>query len=140
MLDTGALLHFTPYKSNLAAEALLEELISVSTMKGLMNVSKMGTVFLDIMNAKGVQKKIWLHPVYVLPSGTARLLSVGQFLQNGFTLSGNSHGLKLYKPGQSKPFLKGILSGPRLSTFIIEAAPSRYKSMYSEDVFAAGYC
>jgi hypothetical protein len=139
MLDTGALLHFTPYKSNLAAEAPLEESISVSTMKGPMNVSKMGTVFLDVVNAKGVQKKIWLYLVYVLPGGTAQLLFIGQFLQNGFTLSGNSHGLKLYKPGRSKPFLKGIPSGLHLSTFIIEATLSRHKSMYSEDVFAADY-
>ena len=84
MLDSGASLHFTSIHSDFVTFKLLQKPVPVQTMNGFTHITGFGTVELGL--CKNISTPIMfclLNKVYYIPDLNHRLLSVGQFLQDG---------------------------------------------------------
>jgi hypothetical protein len=89
ILDSGASLHFTGDMNDFIEFSPLKEPISVNTANGTVQVEGSGTVLINCSKQKG--SVVRLSPVYYLPSATSRLLSMGEFMRNGYSVDANKH-------------------------------------------------
>jgi hypothetical protein len=97
LLDSGASLHFThdfndfiEYETAKAAERL-----PVRTASEIIHVEGKGAVLIEHkVNNKLVQTR--LYPVHYIPKILMRLISMGQFLNDGLSIKGDARHISLY--------------------------------------------
>lgn len=97
LLDSGASLHFTNNMDDFVEYEPIDDQMAVATANGVAFIKGQGTVILNCANPQGDAATVRISPVYYIPELTARLLSLGTFLQNGLTVRGDTQHIKLYQ-------------------------------------------
>src|SRR3984885_5518671 len=112
LLDSGASAHFTNNKNDFIeyTPVSLSERIPVRTASHTIFVEGSGTVLLrHYINDSLVTTRV--HPVLFIPTMSTRLLSMGEFLQQGMRIMGNSLQISLSHKNhlfvQCKPLITG---------------------------------
>ena len=103
ILDSGASLHFTHDLNDFIEYHPLkdEDQLTIATANSITRTKGIGVVQIVYKDEFGHKETVRISPVYHIPDLTARLLSLGQFLQHGMTVGGDSARLTIYKhPGQ----------------------------------------
>jgi hypothetical protein len=139
LLDSGALLHFTNRISDFIKYEPLpaSNRIPVRTAAHTIFVEGSGTVLLwHYINKTWVTTRV--HPVLYIPAMSTCLLSMGEFLQQGMRVLGNSQQITLLHKQQPFVQCKPLLSGQRLywldaETTLIDAQVIDMPDVYKVD-------
>ena len=93
-MDSGASEHFTFSRKDLVDYEKVQGSMKVQTASTSLEIEGQGSVFIScyVGNKK---KTIRLYPVYYISGFKARLLSLGRFLQDGHTMTGDLKGITL---------------------------------------------
>jgi hypothetical protein len=97
LLDSGASAHFTFDKNDFIEyePATPDERTAVRTVFNTIYIEGKGAALVNHMQGdEMVQTR--LYPVLYIPKITTRLLSMGDFLQQGMHVSGNAHNISLF--------------------------------------------
>src|ERR1700744_5017324 len=112
LLDSGASAHFTNLMSNFISYTPFakSDRIPVKTASNFILVEGIGTVLLKhYLGRKLVTTRV--HPVLYIPDMTTQLLSMGEFLQQGMRVHGDSNQISLWDQIhlfiQCKPLITG---------------------------------
>src|ERR1700744_3657853 len=112
LLDSGASAHFTNLMSDFISYTPFakSDRIPVKTASNFILVEGIGTVLLKhYLGRKLVTTRV--HPVLYIPDMTTRLLSMGEFLQQGMRVNGDSNQISLWDQIhlfiQCKPLITG---------------------------------
>src|SRR6202000_3384537 len=97
--DSGASEHFTPDINDFVDYQEFTKQEFVKTANSTARIAGKGTILLVLNNTELIR----LSPVYHIPSLTCHLLSLGTFLQGGYTCKGNEKTIQIVKG--STPFL-----------------------------------
>jgi hypothetical protein len=103
MLDSGATAHFTPVFSDFIAFTRFKELLKMNMASTPIFQFGFGTVLLSypLFNSKkGIEETKTLHirDVLFVPHITQRILSLGEFLDQGMHVYGDTHMMTLILP------------------------------------------
>ncbi len=98
ILDSGASLHFTHDRNDFVEYHVLkdEDKLTVATANSFTYTEGIGVVQIDYRDEFGHKETVRIAPVYHIPDLTARLLSLGQFLRNGLTVTGDTARISLF--------------------------------------------
>jgi GAG-pre-integrase domain len=111
ILDSGASKHFTFALSDFLEYTVLKHPIKVTTAANPIFIIGEGTVLLEhyVLN-KGIKQPCItrLYPVYYLPNITSRLLSLGDFLQQGILCYGSSKQITLVTKNARTPLMQCV--------------------------------
>ena len=139
LLDSGASAHFTFSKNDFIEYTSFSESerLPVRTAAHQIFVEGSGTVLLrHYINESLVTTRI--HPVLYIPAMSTRLLSMGEFLQQGMRVTGNS--LQISLSHMNHPFVqcKPLISGQTLywldaKTTAVEAQSTITPNIYKVD-------
>jgi hypothetical protein len=108
MLDSGALVHFTPVFSDFIAFTRFKELLKVNMASTPIIQFAFGTVLLSYSSfniKKGIEETKTLHirDVLFVPHITQRILSLGEFLDQGRHVYGDTHMMTMILPKSLTP-------------------------------------
>ena len=131
LLDSGASAHFTNNLSDFVSytPASPSNRTPVRTAAHTIYVEGEGTILLKHL-LNGTQVTTRVHPVLYIPSMSTRLLSMGEFLQQGMRVLGNSQQITLSYDSQPLVQCKPLVHGHNL--FWLDATPTVIESQYSE--------
>ena len=102
--DSGASATFTYSLDDFIEYQKLDRSLEARTAnKGVpLKILGKGTVLLHHKVEKGKSVIIWLNPVYYIPGLSIRLLSIGEWLQQGCILRGTKHRLAILQDSQNR--------------------------------------
>ena len=104
ILDSGASMHFTGNMDDFIEYTPLDKVIPISTATNIAIVEGQGTVILNCPLETGGHSTVRIAPVYYIADLSSRLLSLGEFLHNNYTVRGNDRLISIH--GKSgKPLL-----------------------------------
>jgi hypothetical protein len=111
MLDSGALAHFTPVFSDFITFMQFKEPLKVNTASTPIIQFGFGTMLLSypLFNSKkGIEETKTLHirDVLFVPHITQRILSLGEFLDQGMHVYGDTHIMTLILPKSLTPVVQ----------------------------------
>ncbi|KAJ3010270.1 hypothetical protein NUW54_g2534 [Trametes sanguinea] len=121
MLDSGASSHFTFDLDDFVEYEPLQKEMLVGTANGVAVAKGSGTVMLNCPLNPGEHTTVRIAPVYYMPDLSIRLLSMGEFLQEGMRVSGNADKISIFE-ANGKPFLAFHPRHPDDTIFVIESA------------------
>ena len=140
MLDSGASAHFTPVFSDFIAFTQFKEPLRVNTVSSPLTQYGFGTVLLQylIYSKKGKEsiETLCICNVLFVPHITQRILSLGDFLNQGMHVYGDMHCITLILPESNTPVFRcgPLSSGEKL--FWLGASsvtPTSLNLVYKED-------
>ena len=140
MLDLGALAHFTPVFSDFITFTQFKEPHRVNTASSPLAQYGFSTVLLQypIYSKKGKEsiKTLRIHDVLFVPHITQRILSLGDFLNQGMHIYGDMHCITLILLESNTPIFqcKPLSSGEKL--FWLRASsvtPTSLNLVYKEN-------
>ena len=140
MLDSGTSAHFTPVFSDFITFTWFKEPLRVNTASSPLALYGFSTVLLQylIYSKKGKEtiKTLHIHDVLFVPHITQRILSLGDFLNQGMCIYGDLHCITLILPESNTPVFQ---CGPLNSSeklFWLRASsvtPTSLNLFYKED-------
>ena len=138
LLDSGASAHFTNNKNDFIEYTPINDSDRqpVRTAAHTIWVEGQGTVLLrHYLNGTLVTTRI--HPVLYIPAITTRLLSMGEFLQQGLRVKGNSQRITLTH--KNKPFVqcKPLIIGQSL--YWLDALTTTVEARFTETIYKVDY-
>jgi hypothetical protein len=95
ILDSGASVHFTNCKEDFVYYTEMEDGPAMQTASDTINIEGCGTVYIQF-KLKGKDSYFKLTPVYYISEMTLSLMSMGEFLQNGHTVSGDWQNISIH--------------------------------------------
>ena len=88
ILDSGASVHFTNDRKDFTDYDEISNGPQVQTATETVSIVGSGTVYITF-NLKGVKSYLRLYPVFHIPKIQIRLLSMGEFLLDGYKMEGD---------------------------------------------------
>lgn len=127
ILDSGASIHFTNNLSDFVTYKPVKEHMPVATANGHTRVAGKGTVLIEGIDIKTKRPyRHFIEDVHYIPSLLVRLLSMGQFLQNGLKAIGDSQAISLHSG--SALFMRFYPRRERDSIYILIASGDTSKA------------
>ena len=115
LLDSGASSHFTYSLDYFIEYEAIKSPIVVRTASKPIHIKGKGAVLIThniAHNGHPVKHTTRLYPVYYIPEITGRLLSVGEFLQQGLCVYGDASAMTLCKYNSSVPLIQCVPGKP----------------------------
>jgi hypothetical protein len=138
LLDSGASAHFTNTLSDFIEyqPANKSDRQAVRTAANTIWVEGEGTVLLrHYLNGNLVTTRI--NPVLYIPQMNTQLLSMGEFLQQGLQLKGNSHRITLTHKNKLFVHFKPLIIGQTL--YWLDALTTTVEARFSETIYKIDY-
>jgi len=138
LLDSGASAHFTFDKSDFISytPATPEERAPVKTAAHTIYVEGKGTVLIQ-HNVGDQMVTTRLYPVLYIPELSTRLLSMGEFLQQGLRVYGNAHEISLNYKRDTLLTCQPLIDGQ--TTYWLNAKTTHVEEHAHENIYLVDY-
>jgi hypothetical protein len=144
LLDSGASAHFTYDKSDFISYTPITPRPPVKTAAHTIYVEGKGAVLVKhTVEHLGLKRTRFtrLFPVLYIPEMSTKLLSMGEFLQQGMRVVGNSQHISLYSEKEPSPIIqtKPLLDGHTLYWFDAQVTDVEEIHMSIETIYTVDY-
>ncbi len=115
LLDLGASLHFTCSMDDFIKYEVIKMPILVKTASQPIHIKGKGTVLIQhkvTHNGHTGQHVTCLYPMFYIPEITGRILSIGEFLQQGLHIYGDVQSMVLHRTASSLPLIQCVPTFP----------------------------
>ena len=139
LLDSGASSHFTHSLQDFIEYEDIKQPICVQTASRPIHIKGKGAVLIThTIRHKGHDRKrtTRLYPVFYIPEITGRLLSVGEFLQQGLRVYGDTRAMILRRENSTVPLIQCMPAKPGHTIYWLETVITDMKAhatIYSVD-------
>ena len=123
LLDSGASSHFTHSLNDFIEYEDIKTPIFVQTASQPIHIKGRGAVLIThniIHRGHTIKRTTRLYPVFYIPEITGRLLSVGEFLQQGLRVYGDTRAMILRKENSTVPLIQCMPAKPGLTIYWLE--------------------